>query len=769
MFEGFYKLTTNPFRLAPDPDFCFSHSGYKGAREYLEYALDQGEGFVMVTGRPGTGKTMLVETFLREIDSSRVIAKRIAVSNYGADELLRAMAYAYDIEIGDPDKATLRHLIQQYFLQQEQAGRRVLLIMDEAQALQHSALEELRILADLQTESRTMLQLFLVGQESLQELMSTPEMEQFQQRVIANYHLMPLNLPDARAYIEYRLLRAGWSGDPEFTSAAVVSIYQLSRGVPRHINKICNRLLLLGFGKGSYIFDQEDVQAISTEMQQELLTPMESGTTLLIDPDSFSDIPEIRDGVIALADLAIRMDKVDAHAFAISEASRRAAKQKAQFIARHHDDPASWFPHESLPADPLEDPVEITAEQASSPASPAADDHQHGSAIAERLLSRLKVRETLVVTVATLAITTISIAALPSLFGKTPATGALSHTDQTVRDIQDSNPSGSQGKTGNELIAGQATTFVASRTAAAADELLVRPDKHRDAPRVVTGAAADSAMTADIMPAPDNTARIVSKPVPVGNDNEDASPEQQRQFRFVASFQTPGEVETLDDGAIAGDLSEAIQATSHDGLLLARQQQAYADFQPASGEIIRHTLAQQPPSGSDVLLQSVAVDYGVADVIQDAKIAELISLGQRSIADYRLLTPEDDNAYGYFLAVLRLEQGNEEARAGIQEIVEVYATLIRKTLNRRDNDRAGEYLDRALSIQPDNHELLALKDDLESNISRSSSGNARRVSASQGGEPTMQERMMSRITTFFNKRKAEAKRGEVRVPSGWDS
>ena len=189
MYESFYQLTTNPFRLAPDPDFCFSHSGYKSAREYLEYALDQGEGFVMVTGRPGTGKTLLVETFLREIDVNKVIAKRIAVSNYGADELLRAVAYAYDIDVAEADKATLRHRIQEYFLQQEQAGRRVVLIMDEAQALQHSALEELRILADLQTQSRTMLQLFLVGQKSLQDLMSTPEMEQFQQRVIANYHL----------------------------------------------------------------------------------------------------------------------------------------------------------------------------------------------------------------------------------------------------------------------------------------------------------------------------------------------------------------------------------------------------------------------------------------------------------------------------------------------------------------------------------------------------------------------------------------------------
>ena len=164
MYERFYQLITNPFRLEPDPNFCFSHSGYKRAREYLEYALNQGEGFVMVTGRPGTGKTLLLETFLKEIDISNVVARRIAVSNYTGDDLLRAVAYAYDIDAAELDKATSRHRIHQYFIRQEQVGRRVLLIIDEAQALQHTAQEELRILADLQTQTRLMLQLFLVGQ-----------------------------------------------------------------------------------------------------------------------------------------------------------------------------------------------------------------------------------------------------------------------------------------------------------------------------------------------------------------------------------------------------------------------------------------------------------------------------------------------------------------------------------------------------------------------------------------------------------------------------
>jgi type II secretory pathway predicted ATPase ExeA len=447
MYEEFYQLTANPFRLAPDPDFCFSHSGYQNAREYLEYALEQGEGFVMVTGRPGTGKTLLVETFLREIDANKVVAKRIAVSSYGADELLRAVAHAYDIDVAELDKATLRHRIQEFFIEQEQAGRRVLLIMDEAQALQHSALEELRILADLQTQSRTMLQLFLVGQDSLQALMSTPDMEQFQQRVIANYHLMPLDLLEARAYIEHRLLHAGWSGDPEFTSAAVLSVYQLSKGVPRHINKICNRLMLLGFGKGSYIFDQEDAQAIAAEMFEEQLTPMASGRTLLADADS---IPEIRDGLISFDDLAIRVDKVDARAFAISEATRLAALKKKQFIERHHDDPATWYPHTASPAEPLEDAVAVTTEQLSGASTPVPDDLHYGGHVAKRFLRRFSRRELSLA--AMLAITTVSIAALPSIFGRAPGEETVSASDNQSRVIQDVVDTGQSGITHGTVI-----------------------------------------------------------------------------------------------------------------------------------------------------------------------------------------------------------------------------------------------------------------------------------------------------------------------------
>ena len=447
MYKHFYKLVASPFRLAPEPEFCFGHTGYKRAREYLEFALAQGEGFVMVTGRPGTGKTMLVETFLKAINTSEVIARRIAVSSYGASDLLRAVAYAYDIDAAGMDKGTMRHRIQQFFVQQEQSGRRVLLIIDEAQALSHAALEELRILADLQTQSRLMLQLFLIGQESLQELMSTPDMEQFQQRVIANYHLVPLSLKDTRSYIEHRLLQAGWSGDPEFSSAAVLGIYQLSHGVPRHINKVCNRLLLLGFGKGNHAIDEQDVMEISAEMREERLAPLTLDQATVHDTDNVTDISEIRDNQLSQADLSIRADKVDARAAAISEGSRLAAQNKAAFYARHDTPPAS---RDEQPA--AEDDEQMVADDSDAaisvsvtPESLHAANESFAAPHRQRSSHTLKDRHTdrpgwykkpLAVTAVLLVLLSVFYAAVPSLPGREVVMEILSLTNHSTRGSQ---------------------------------------------------------------------------------------------------------------------------------------------------------------------------------------------------------------------------------------------------------------------------------------------------------------------------------------------
>ena len=309
MFETFYKLSTNPFRLTPDPKFCFRHPSYNQANAYLEYALRLGEGFIMVTGRPGIGKTTLVEVFLTEIEQSEVIAARIASANVEAADLLRVVAYSYGIDVAGLDKATVLLHLEQFFVRQTRAGKRILLIIDEAQGLPHVALEELRLLADLQKDSRPLLQLFLVGQEKLRSLMREPDMEQFQQRVIGVCHLEPLGLEETRSYMEHRLRTAGWKGDPELTGAAVLSLYKYSKGVPRHVNKICTRLLLHGMLEEKHDLDKEDVLTVAEELRAEQLAPMEHRDTASADSEELESVAVEQEGDSeSIAELALRMD-----------------------------------------------------------------------------------------------------------------------------------------------------------------------------------------------------------------------------------------------------------------------------------------------------------------------------------------------------------------------------------------------------------------------------------------------------------------------------
>ena len=639
MYKRFYQLAANPFRLAPEPDFCFSHIGFKRAREYLEFALAQGEGFVMVTGRPGTGKTMLVETFLKGINPREVIARRIAVSNFGATDLLRAVAYAYGIDAAGMDKGIMRHRIQQFFMQQEQAGRRVLLIIDEAQTLSHAALEELRILADLQTRSRLMLQLFLVGQESLQELMCTPDMEQFQQRVIANYQLVPLNLQDTRSYIEHRLQQAGWKGDPEFSSAAVLSIYQLSTGIPRHINKICNRLLLLGFGKDTHVFDEQDVQEISAEMREERLTPLEINQDSRYDAENVTNISEIRDGQVAVAGLAIRMDKQDACPAAISEGSLLAAQNMEAFFRRHRT-PSVTDDEQITPPDvDVNEPVAVAPkllEAANAPlgAMPHSDDVEK-----EHQTDRSSWKKPLAITAMLLILLTAFIASVPSIPGRDGVRDMLSLTDHLPRWRQ-------------------------------------------------------------------QVAALQQRP-----GLEDVDRERQSQAK----------------GAAVG--------------VINRQQEKAKVSRLVAEVPVRET--------------TVAEIVEQADIRQADKIEKLLAQSRLALDDYRLVTPEGDNAYEYLRAVLQMEPVNETARAGIQEIVGIYITLAAKAVDSNEMARAGRYLDRGLDIQADNPELLALKDTVDGKMEAATVKHER---AREGRQLTRENTTVQKQPSLMKRRAADRRR-----------
>ncbi|HKO67479.1 MAG TPA: XrtA/PEP-CTERM system-associated ATPase [Burkholderiaceae bacterium] len=271
MYEDFYGLTGKPFQLSPDPAFYFGSKGHSSAFSYLKYGVYQGEGFLVITGDIGTGKTTLVRALLDELDTGEVVAAQIVNTQLDADDLLRSVATAFGINVGlDDSKAHLLATIEAFLLTTFQRGKRALLIVDEAQNLGARSLEELRMLSNFQCGDNALLQSFLVGQPELRMLMRSPLMEQFRQRVIASYHLGPLDQADTRAYIEHRLRFVGWKGDPQFEDDAFVAIHKATGGVPRRINSLCNRVLLAAYLNEQHLIGRSAIAAAVAEMTSEM-------------------------------------------------------------------------------------------------------------------------------------------------------------------------------------------------------------------------------------------------------------------------------------------------------------------------------------------------------------------------------------------------------------------------------------------------------------------------------------------------------------------
>lgn len=270
MYERFFGLTGKPFQLNPDPDFFFGSRGHRRAMAYLEYGLHQGEGFIVITGEVGAGKTTLVRNLLRRIPAESVSAAQIVSTQVEADDLLRLVASGFGIEHAQLDKSTLLTRLEDHFRYLHADGRRALLIVDEAQNLSARAVEELRMLSNFQIGNRSLVQSFLVGQPEFRAIMQRPEMRQLKQRVIASYHLGPLDAAETQAYIEHRLRHVGWSEDPCFEPDAFERIHHHTGGVPRRINTLCDRLLLATFLAELHHVSRAGVDEVAVELHEEL-------------------------------------------------------------------------------------------------------------------------------------------------------------------------------------------------------------------------------------------------------------------------------------------------------------------------------------------------------------------------------------------------------------------------------------------------------------------------------------------------------------------
>jgi general secretion pathway protein A len=247
MHTDHYGLSAPPFQLTPDPGFWFESGTHKKAMTYLGYGLAQGEGFIVVTGDIGAGKTTLTGHLMETIDPARVAAVKIVSTQVEGDDMLRLVAQGFDLPTEGVAKAQLLDRIERHLFDTGRGGRRALLVIDEAQALPTSALEELRMLSNFQSGGHALMQIFLLGQPEFRDrLASAPGLEQLRQRVIATHHLDPMEEPETRGYLEHRLKRVGWTGRPALTDGACKALHKASGGVPRKLNALATRALLMG-------------------------------------------------------------------------------------------------------------------------------------------------------------------------------------------------------------------------------------------------------------------------------------------------------------------------------------------------------------------------------------------------------------------------------------------------------------------------------------------------------------------------------------------
>jgi putative secretion ATPase (PEP-CTERM system associated) len=256
--------------LTPDERFYFESSVHSQAMAHLTYGLQRGEGFIVITGDVGAGKTTLVKRLIAKIDPNKVVAAHVVTTMLSGHDLLRMVAAALGLRDLPPDKSGVLLRLQSYFESTHRQGRRALLIVDEAQNLSESALEELRMLSNIQVGHAAPFQNFLVGQPQFRRIISSPDLEQLRQRVIASYHLGPLNVAETGKYLMHRLQMVGWKDDPTFDLGAIEALHWHTNGIPRRINTLGNRLMMLGFLDELHHFTRNDVNRVAADLAGEM-------------------------------------------------------------------------------------------------------------------------------------------------------------------------------------------------------------------------------------------------------------------------------------------------------------------------------------------------------------------------------------------------------------------------------------------------------------------------------------------------------------------
>jgi len=268
MYEQFYGFSGRPFQLTPDPHFYFESASHRKAMSYLGYGLAQGEGFIVITGEIGAGKSTLVAHLMERIDPTALTVAQVVTSALDGAEIVHVVAQAFGLAVEGHDKAAALGAIERFLQDEARAGRRCLLVVDECQNLDLAALEELRMLSNFQLGAHPLLQGLLLGQpEFRRTLAHHPGLEQLRQRIIASHHLEALDAGEVAHYVRHRLAQVGWQGHPRFAEGLLEALYRHTDGIPRRVNQVMNRLLLLGAIEERGELDRAMLDAVIAEMK----------------------------------------------------------------------------------------------------------------------------------------------------------------------------------------------------------------------------------------------------------------------------------------------------------------------------------------------------------------------------------------------------------------------------------------------------------------------------------------------------------------------
>ena len=268
MYEAFFNLTQKPFDLLPDPDFLFMSSSHKKALSYLDYGIRERVGFILLTGEVGSGKTTIIRNLIKK-NLTNVVLSKIFNTRVDSEQLIAMINDDFGLAVRNKDKITLLRELNTFLIEQFVQGNLPVLIIDEAQNLDHDLLEEIRMLSNLETDNAKLLQIILVGQPELRKTLAASTLVQLRQRISINCHIQPLSQPEIELYILHRLEKAGDREAASFSPETINIIFTYSRGIPRLINILCDFILLAAFAEETRNIDAVMVKDIIGDLDFE--------------------------------------------------------------------------------------------------------------------------------------------------------------------------------------------------------------------------------------------------------------------------------------------------------------------------------------------------------------------------------------------------------------------------------------------------------------------------------------------------------------------